>query len=70
MVVIRYTAVQNHMSLILYSSGEGRMDHVLLNRENTYIPDNSQNTWDSIRYINKEVAKLSEFHVVLVLHTS
>lgn len=42
---------------------------MLLKRENTYILDNSPNTWDSIRYVHKEGAKLSEFHVVLVFHT-
>lgn len=42
---------------------------MLLNGENNHILDNSQNTWDSMRYIHKEVAKLKGFHMVLVLHT-
>lgn len=40
-----------------------------LHRENTYIPDNSPDTWDSASYVHKEMVELSGLHVVLVLHS-
>lgn len=63
-----YGGLQPHALKIIFYLGREEQ-HVLLNRENTYIPDNSPKTWGSGSYVRKEMVKVSKLYVVLVLHT-